>query len=82
MPSVKSFTPVKGLPPLRPVYNTPQKKTDCLEQISRLFRITDPSILTEFAEQELQDPCPRKELEEEELSTHLGHLISQTRLAR
>ncbi|KAM0666464.1 hypothetical protein ACQRIU_004319 [Beauveria bassiana] len=28
-----------------------------------MFRITDPSILTEFAEQELQDPCPRKELE-------------------
>ncbi|PMB73351.1 putative serine/threonine-protein kinase sky1 [Beauveria bassiana] len=28
-----------------------------------MFRITDPSILTGFAEQELQDPCPRKELE-------------------
>ena len=28
-----------------------------------MFRITDPSILTDFAEQELRDPCPRKELE-------------------
>ncbi|EFY86566.1 hypothetical protein MAC_07428 [Metarhizium acridum CQMa 102] len=28
-----------------------------------MFRITDPSILTDFAEQELQAPCPRKELE-------------------
>lgn len=28
-----------------------------------MFRITDRSILTDFAEQELQDPCPRKELE-------------------